>query len=270
MTKTRTAGRVGVRLSLASSCLVVGLCAAGITAVPALRQQRQRVTVLWFRSLLWALNVHLETDGDPVAGGSLQVANHISWLDIIVLGATGSTRFVAKAEIARWPLVGSLAKAGDTVFLPRGSHQSGWAAEVVGQRLAKGQSVVVFPEATTTDGTRTRHFYARFFAASISSGRPVQPIALQYRVPGGEYMAVPYIDDMSFGQSLRALLQQPRIEARVSHQAAIAPEVQDRKSLARAARDSIVIGLAQHNKQSHNSLVDQASPSDIKANRTAA
>lgn len=242
--KVAVKSRASLRFGLATSCLFVGLCAAGFTAMPGLRSQRQRVAVLWFRSLLWTLNVHLASEGESVSGGSLQVANHISWLDVAVLGATGSTGFVAKAEIAQWPLVGRMAKAGGTVFLPRGAHQSGQAAELVAQRLAAGQSVVVFPEATTTDGSRTRHFYARFFAASIDSGRPIQPIALQYRVPGGEYMAVPYIDDMSFGESLRALLQQPRIEVLISHQAAIYPQGQDRKTLAREARDRIVVGLA--------------------------
>lgn len=236
--------RAGIRFTLASSCVLAGLAAAGVTAAPGLRQYRQKLAVLWFRAMLKSLNVSVEVDGENTLPGSLQVANHISWLDILVLGSTGSTRFVAKAEIARWPVVGRLASVMETVFLPRGAHQSSGAAELVGERLASGQSVVVFPEATTTDGRRTKHFYARFFAASIASGQPVQPIALQYRVPGGEYMAVPYIDDMSFGQSLAALLKQPRVEVRVSRQPLIEPDTQDRKTLARAARDSIVVGLA--------------------------
>lgn len=237
--------RAGWRLGMASSCVIVGLCAAGLTAAPALRGKRQRIAQFWFRSLLRSLNVQVEIRGALVAGGSLQVANHISWLDVVVLGATGSTRFVAKAEIEQWPFVGRLATAIDTVFLPRGQHQSGTAAEYVGQRLLRGESVVVFPEATTTDGRATAHFYARFFAASITSRRPVQPLALQYRVPGGDYQAIPYIGDISFGESLLALLSQPRIEVRVTRQPPIYPDRHDRKALARATRDSIVVALAQ-------------------------
>ncbi|MGB1580428.1 MAG: lysophospholipid acyltransferase family protein, partial [Nevskiales bacterium] len=208
--------RAAYRLTRASGCVVIGLCAAGVTAAPGLREKRPQIAAWWFRSLLRSLNVELQVEGEPAHAGCLQVANHISWLDIVVLGAAGSSRFVSKAEVGDWPVVGRLAKVMDTVFLPRGQHQSGAAAGIVRERLLSGQSVVVFPEATTTNGRDTRHFFARFFAASIESNQPVQPIALQYRVPGGDYNAIPYIDDMSFGQNLAALLRQPRVEVLVT------------------------------------------------------
>ncbi|MDX1506235.1 MAG: lysophospholipid acyltransferase family protein [Spongiibacter sp.] len=237
--------RAGYRLSLASSCVMLGLIAAGVTAAPGLKRHRPWLAELWFRSLLRSLNVHLQVEGPAASPASLQVANHVTWLDVVVLGAAGSNGFVSKAEVADWPVVGRLAKVMNTVFLPRGNHQAGAVAEAVRERLQQGYSVVVFPEATTTDGHETRHFFARFFAASIDSGCPVQPIGLRYRVPGGDYYAVPYIGDMSFGQNLAALLKQPRIEVTVTRRAPIKPTGLDRKSLARAARDSIVVGIAQ-------------------------
>ena len=95
--------RAAYRLTRASGCVVIGLCAAGITAAPGLREKRPQIATWWFQSLLRSLNVQLEVEGEPAHAGCLQVANHISWLDIVVLGAAGSSRFVSKAEVGDWP-----------------------------------------------------------------------------------------------------------------------------------------------------------------------
>lgn len=252
--------RAGIRMALVSCWVLAGLGAAAVTAAPGLSRHRQALAVIWFRGMLRAMNVHVELEGEQAIPGCLQVANHISWLDILVLGSTGSTRFVAKSEIANWPIVGRLAAVMDTVFLPRGANQSSQAAELVGGCLAKGESVLVFPEAKTTDGRSIRRFYARFFAASIDSGKPVQPIGLAYHVPGGNYMAVPYIGELSLGQSLYALLQQPRIHVRVVRQPLIGADNQDRKTLARLARDSIMLGLAHAAVTQSNEQVQRTIP----------
>jgi 1-acyl-sn-glycerol-3-phosphate acyltransferase len=108
------------------------------------------------------------------------VANHVSWLDIPCLLALIDATFVAKDEVARWPLVGDLAVQVDTIFFPRGEGQAQAAAERMMWHLVRRRSVMFFPEGTTTDGTTVRHFHSRLFQAATRTGTSVQPIAIRY------------------------------------------------------------------------------------------
>ncbi|TVP88633.1 MAG: 1-acyl-sn-glycerol-3-phosphate acyltransferase [Thioalkalivibrio sp.] len=140
----------------------------------------------FYRRALELSGIELEITGEPIPGSALVVGNHVSWLDIPVLGTCLDVRFLSKAEVARWPLIGWLARRNGTLFIRRGAHESEALIRTIGTALRQGDQVAVFPEATTTDGSDVRHFHARLFAAAVDTLSPVQPVAFDYgREPDG-------------------------------------------------------------------------------------
>jgi len=125
---------------------------------------------------------------------ALILSNHASWLDIIVLGAIAPVVFVAKSEVADWPLFGQLAKLQRTVFVERERrHKTGDAARAMGDRLLGGDAVVLFPEGTSSDGIRILPFRSALICSvhhaigdSTHHERvTVQPVSLAYVRYGG-------------------------------------------------------------------------------------
>ncbi|WP_332671346.1 lysophospholipid acyltransferase family protein [Aromatoleum sp.] len=208
---------------------------------------QRRLRQCWSRRLLALLGVELDPRGAPVRPGCLVVANHISWLDIFVLNALSPSAFISKAEVRDWPVVGRLASASETVFLRRGSR--GHAKIIngeIGALLDAGRNVALFPEGTTTDGTHVLHFHAALLQPAIESGHPVQPVSISYRTPDGSLSVAPaYVGDTSLGQSLGAIIAEPRLVARTLTAAPLpTTEGVTRRALAEAARDVIVRGIA--------------------------
>jgi len=119
-------------------------------------------------------------NGTPPAGGPvLLAANHISWLDIVVIHAARHCRFISKADIQHWPVVGTLATGAGTLYIERESRRD--AMRVVhhmAERLSLGQVLAVFPEGTTGDGTHVLPFHANLLQAAIAVNAPIQPVAL--------------------------------------------------------------------------------------------
>lgn len=144
--------------------------------------QRQAEVRRWARGMLGVLGIGLEVRGTPVAGGpALLVSNHISWLDILALHAARHCRFVSKADVHRWPLIGRLAAGAGTLFIERESRRD--AMRVVhrmAQALEAGDVLAIFPEGTTTDGRELLPFHANLLQAAIHADAPVQPVALGF------------------------------------------------------------------------------------------
>jgi 1-acyl-sn-glycerol-3-phosphate acyltransferase len=183
------------------------------------------------------LGVELDAVGTPPSGCHLIAANHISWLDAFVIGAILPCWFVAKSEVRAWPFTGWMAAANDTLFLRR---RSAWAAyrmnAEVRARLDAHQSVVVFPEGTTTDGSRVLDFFPALFQPAIDRALPVLPIAVCYRDAAGRPApSVAYIDDDPLWKSLRAVLDAPRTQARLVLEGTLDPAGLKRRDLAQAA-----------------------------------
>ncbi len=224
------------RLGLFGLHIVLGLF-MGLAARFSPRPERwsQR----WFRGLLRVFRVRLEVVGQPTGQGALFAGNHISWLDIAVLVSAHPVIFVSKAEVAGWPLIGWLARAGGTLFIERGAHGTQALNEELTALLRAGRCVVIFPEATTTRGESVRTFHSRLFAGAINSDRPVQPFALRYREA-----CVPYVDDQSLIDNLWALLGEPAIHAEL-HLGAPLPAADTRKAAARATQAWVESALAQ-------------------------
>jgi 1-acyl-sn-glycerol-3-phosphate acyltransferase len=130
----------------------------------------------WALRMLHISGIELVVRGEPLATGPvLLVANHISWLDILVMHSAGYCRFVSKAEVKRWPLVGTLAAGAGTLFIERESRRD--AHRVVHHMVAhlqQGQVLAVFPEGTTGDGLTLKPFHANLIQAAITANVPVQ------------------------------------------------------------------------------------------------
>ena len=159
----------------------------------------------WSARLLVLMGVRLQVEGAPRPGAKLLVANHVSWLDILAIHAVcPEARFVSKADVLRWPVLGALIGAAGTLFIQRERKRD--ALRVVHQMAASlgaGETVAVFPEGTTSDGHGLLPFHANLLQAAIAAEVPVQPVALRYAdVFGPVSEAVQFIGDTTLVQSL--------------------------------------------------------------------
>jgi 1-acyl-sn-glycerol-3-phosphate acyltransferase len=114
----------------------------------------------------------------------LFVSNHSSWLDVLVLGATLEAAFVAKAEVGEWPLIRTVAALGRTVFVSRTRSGTKGEADAIRSRLAEGDSLILFPEGTTSDGGRVLPFRSAFLSVA-DSAKIVQPVSVVFDRLGG-------------------------------------------------------------------------------------
>ena len=182
-------------------------------------QKRQARVGRWSSTLLRILGVELHCHGQPMVGhGKLVIANHISWLDIMVINAVMPCRFVSKAEIAKWPIVGRLVSAAGTLYLVREKRKD--ALRVLGlmaQALARGDSVAVFPEGTTGMGEDLMHFHPNLMQAAIDAKATVQPVVLHYEDAHHRVsQAVPYVGDMDLVTSLWRIASANRLTVHVT------------------------------------------------------
>ena len=183
-------------------------------------QQRREATVqAWSRDMLRILGIALRVEGRaPLHGPLLLVANHLSWLDILVMHAARHCRFVSKSDVKHWPLVGTLATGGGTLYIEREKRRD--AMRVVhhmAESLQAGEIVAVFPEGTTGDGKVLLPFHANLIQAAISAHAPVQPVALRFvDLRTGEDSAGPlYLGDDTLASSLWRTLAGPPFVAQL-------------------------------------------------------
>jgi 1-acyl-sn-glycerol-3-phosphate acyltransferase len=206
-----------------------------------------RAVRAWSGGLLWIFGFRLRRFGTPLPGATLFVANHVSWIDIETLHSQRMMGFVAKREIAGWPLVGWLAAQGQTIFHQRGSTDSlTGVLELMVARLREGRSVGVFPEGRTRGGEAVGPFHARIFLAAVEAQVPVQPVALRYGYRGDAQTVVAFAPRENFMQNfLRLLGERPRL-AEVHFLAPIPPgDVDGRRRIAELARERIVAAMEQ-------------------------
>lgn len=206
--------------------LLWALChiAAGLWTIwrlfPQLDQPAKEARVhRWAQAMLRGVGITLVVQGQPVASGpALLVANHLSWLDIVVMHASRYCRFVSKSDIKHWPLIGTLAGGAGTLYIERSSKRD--AHRVVHQmaeRLRLGEVLAVFPEGTTADGIHLKPFHANLLQAAISADVPVQPVALRFvdADTGQTCFAPRYIDDDSIFVSIWETLCVKELRAEV-------------------------------------------------------
>jgi 1-acyl-sn-glycerol-3-phosphate acyltransferase len=199
----------------------------------------------WHGSACRDLGVHVIAHGQAVTqSGVLYVCNHISWLDIPVLGSQlHGVRFLAKDDIRRWPLIGWLATRAGSLFIMRGNGQQNAASDITAA-LRAGESVLLFPEGTTTDGLSLRRFHPRLMRAAQEANAIIQPIALRYLdVHNQPNPRVAYIDDDSFGDTLQRIVSERGLRAEVQFLPAIETTQRPVNQIAREAYASIAQAL---------------------------
>ena len=230
----------GCRLALHLFC---GVLLAVV--YPHLDQTRQRRAMkTWSRQLLGIFNIGIQIEGQQPArgeGGCLIVANHVSWLDIFVLNAIYPARFIAKAEVRTWPLIGWLCRRSGTIFIERAMRQD---ASLINRRvsllLKQGACIGLFPEGTTTDGKQVGHFHSALIQPAIDAGIRLCPIALRYQGQDGEpEIAAAFIGDMTLVQSIWQILRCPQHNALLVFTPALPAANANRRELARAAQEAI-------------------------------
>jgi len=202
------------------------------------------MTRWWSGRIVRIFGFRVRCIGAPLPGAVLFVANHVSWLDIELMHSARIMSFVAKAEIARWPLVGWLATRAGTIYHQRGSaHSLGAVMERVVARLRDGMAVGVFPEGGTGPGDRVKTFHARIFQVAADAGVPVQPVALCYG--NGEHMdpRVPFAPNEHFFGNFVRLLGGPSLEASVHFLEPVALSDDGRRQTAESARQRIARAL---------------------------
>jgi len=209
-------------------------------------ERRQQLIRDWSRRLLALCGMTLEVHhyGQTLERGAMVVGNHVSWIDIYVIDAWRPTPFVAKAEIAKWPVVGFLAKTIGTVFIQREKRSD--AKKIMHQLadiLRGGGMIAVFPEGTTTDGLTVHPFHTNLFQAAVHAQAPIQPICLMYGdAQGRQSMAPAYIGETSLWESLDMILDAAPLTAHLYVGAGL-PVSNDRRELALAAQRAVETGL---------------------------
>jgi 1-acyl-sn-glycerol-3-phosphate acyltransferase len=201
----------------------------------------------WSRHLLAICNVSVQITSRSAAPKqrALVVANHVSWLDIFVINALYPCRFVAKSEIRSWPLAGWLVEKAGTVFIARGNRRDlRNIFKGLVHTLQSGQRVAFFPEGTTAPQGTLLPFHPNLFEAGIDAKCKVQPYAIAYV---DEHMkphpSVDFIGDMTFAQSMMAILRGTPIRARVTILPAMRTDGAKRRDLAEASFQSIRMAL---------------------------
>jgi 1-acyl-sn-glycerol-3-phosphate acyltransferase len=235
--------RAGWRLLRVVAHILAGLWTIALVFPRLSPDQRHARVQAWALDMLACLAIKLIVKGSPpVTGPMLLAANHISWLDIVVMHAARHCRFVSKDEVGRWPLVSTLANAAGTLYITRESRRD--AMRVVhhmAQCLRDGDVLAIFPEGTTGDGSTLLPFHANLLQAAISADAPIQPVALQFAdaATGQMSFAPCYVGDDTLWQSLWRTLCADNVQAVVQFGTPELAQGRDRRSWAADLRITI-------------------------------
>ena len=206
-------------------------------------QTEARVQV-WSQQLLALWGIHLKVLGQPaVSGPMLLVANHISWLDIVVMHAARHCRFVSKSDVKAWPLIGTLATGCDTLFIERTNRRDAMRmVRDMTQALQNGDVLAIFPEGTTSDGLTLLPFHANLIQAAIAAEAPVQPTAMKFidQQSGQISLAPCYIGDDTLLGSVWRTLTSDGIEAVVHFGQPQTADGRDRRAWAHDLRAEVI------------------------------
>jgi 1-acyl-sn-glycerol-3-phosphate acyltransferase len=179
---------------------------------------RMRRVGRWSAQVLDAIGVDLRSAGAAQPAPVLLLANHVSWLDILVINALRPARFVSKADIGRWPLLGFMVACGGTLFIERERKRDALrVVHRVADALRDGATVAVFPEGTTGAGPRLLPLHANLLQAAIATAAPVQPVALRYADAAAPFSrAVEYLGPTSLLESVWRIACAERLTAHVT------------------------------------------------------
>lgn len=216
------------------------------------QQKRERIISTWTgRFLVW-MGIPVTVRGDrsfftprPGEPGCLLVSNHISFLDIFVLDSLVPVRFIAKDEIAHWPVFGIITRSGGTIYIKRGDKRSLLATMTAMQKtMQSGRPVLMFPEGTTSDGTGLLRLHANLFEPAVRAHAQVVPVVLRYLSNGNITTRPAYTGNVGLFQCLWNILNTPNLSISLDILPAFTGE--DRHILCRRASAAMsrAIGVA--------------------------
>jgi lyso-ornithine lipid O-acyltransferase len=208
---------------------------------------------LWFhRGLSRSLGLRIRTHGPPPRRGKvLYIVNHLSWIDIPVLGARIHASFVAKSEVAGWGPVGWFASFAHTVYIARDRRSTAAAQkDSIAERLNAGGSLILFPEGTNSDGTGVLPFKSALFSVvGDVPGLIIQPVTLAYTRINGlpvirrQLPDLAWVGDTELGPHAIGFMGLGRVTAEIMFHDPVDPaDYPDRKALARHCHDVIAAG----------------------------
>jgi lyso-ornithine lipid O-acyltransferase len=218
--------------------------------LPGLR----RVPIVFHRTVLFAIGAKVKVEGKPVDGRPLLLLpNHVSWLDIPVIGSLHPCCFVAKAEIAKWPVAGTMAKMQRSIFVDRSKRaKTPEVSAEMAERMAEGDPVVVFPEGTTGDGNRLLPFRSgliggvRDALGEMGDRLLLQPVSIGYArrdgLPiGRTYRAeVAWYGDMTLMPHLMGILKGGPLDITVTYGEPIRMnDAEDRKVMTKKVEEAV-------------------------------
>lgn len=237
---------IAIRMLRLGLHLAIGLWTCALVFPWVSRAGRGRRVQRWSRQLLSLCGIEVETCGNVPHPHALGIANHLSWLDIFVINAILPSRFVAKAEIRSWPLIGWLCAKSGTVFISRGSRRDVRRIfEGLVNSLKQGEALAFFPEGTTALQGELLPFHANLFEAAIDAKVPVQPYALRYlRADGSFHPSIEFVGETSFAESMMRILRGGPVRASLQVLPPISSDGALRRELAEASRQAVAAALA--------------------------
>lgn len=263
--------KAAIRLLLFLAMNAVWLPAYGLCGGP-LRSWKRPIQVSWSNICCRLAGLEVRSFGEPTAGHTaLFVSNHVSYLDIPVFSGLIDATYVAKSEVGSWPLFGWIAKLTHAILVKRDGRDVGAQRQEMQSRLLAGESLILFPEGTSTDGSGVAPFKSSLFG--IVQGLPpeadllIQPVSVAYPR---------YRDGTPLDGDLRALycwfgdatlmphlfrvfgLKGAEVEVRFHEPIAVGPSP-DRKDLARRAQAAVEAGVA-----ASNGTLEDDSPSRLE------
>lgn len=198
----------------------------------------------WSAKLVTLLGLRIVTKGSvPPMTRTLVVANHVSWLDIPVIHAVlPQARFVSKADVLQWPLIGALISGAGTLFIERERKRDALRVmHRMAQALNDGQAVAVFPEGTVSDGAGLLPFHANLLQAAVSTHASVLPVVLRFSDDEHALSeAVQYLEDTTLLGSAWRIVCTPRTMVTITVLPPVSAHGMDRRALAEAARAAMV------------------------------
>lgn len=191
----------------------------------------------WLQQVLSLCRIELIIHGDSVSSPKMIVANHVSWLDVVILWVLYPGHFIAKQEIANWPLLGKMIASAGTLFINRNKNSEiRRIASQLKQIIHNQQNVLFFPEGKTGDGSSIQKIHPALFQYAIEANMVIQPLLLVYEDKSGKPSTVtPYLNQQSLVSSIWKILGQQRIKVHCyllppvreqSHRKKIATQIQ--------------------------------------------
>ncbi|MGR8952639.1 MAG: lysophospholipid acyltransferase family protein [Gammaproteobacteria bacterium] len=207
------------------------------------KQTKDAIKIHWLRFFSRILSLKIATKGAIARRPALIVSNHVSWLDIVVLGQLVPGCFAAKSDIAGWPVIGYLARQAGTLFIRRGDKkQILQTAEMMAWQLRQNGNMLVFPEGTTTDGREVLNFHASLFQPALLTRAAIQPAAIRYMNEAGA--TAPFIGDDEFVSHVFRMLALEEIEVRLDFLPVLDSTDLTRNTVSCTARNQIAAVLA--------------------------